>query len=159
MNTETRLQKIAQVKAEIDAKRYEEMSVAQREYELYCCSLVPYADRIKDLLKIAKELHRNGFKLGEIKGWSSFDTPQFLTDGIAHRFGFYVSGSPYKGHSIGEVMDFIGCEGGGCCGEDLKINADGRVVECGEWFYKTRRNLVEIFLKFEKEFYEYVDSL
>lgn len=159
MNTETRMQKIARVKAEMDAKRYEEMSVAQREYELYCCSLVPYADRIKDLLKIAKELHRNGFDLGKRRGLWDDGLPKFVTDGIDHFFGFYLSGNKYHNYSMCQVMDFIGCEGSGCCGKDLKINTDGRVVECSKWFYDTRRNLVEIFLNFEKEFYEYVDSL
>ena len=143
MNTSDRLNKIASVADNANAKEVE----AQNKKQALIDHIATYADRIKAIIEVGSALVRNKMPLGE--------NDRFQSNGWDHRFGFMVDGSrlfsPDKWKIVG-----IGREGGGWAGNNFTVIFTGEVVEyeniytCEEW---TRD-----FEAFEEAFYNYVDN-
>lgn len=160
MNLQQRLQRIKDAKTELEYKKMTELQALNAKKEEFRTKLVPYAQRIKDLLAIASELRANKLSLGKRKcGSLGITEDEFVTDGISHKFGFVIP-SAYADPHRGELLG-LGYEGGGCCGEaDLIIGEDGRVLCWSDYMFRTRFDRIESdFLDFERRVYEYVDSL
>ena len=143
MNTSDRLNKIATVAENVNAKEVE----AQNKKQALIDHIATYANRIKAIIEVGSKLVENKMPLGK--------NDCFESSGISHRFGFMVDGnrlfSPDRWNIIG-----IGSEGGGWAGSDLTVNANGEVVS-----YSSRYNCeswTEDFEAFEEAFYNYVDN-
>lgn len=159
MKLQGRLQKIKDAKNALDQQKKSEFMALQEKKADFKYKLVPYASRIKDLLAIAQELRANDLPLGErTHDVAGFAKDEFVTEGIDHKFGFFIPyrwDHPHRGELIG-----LGYMGGGLCGADLLINADGVVIQWSEPLYDWRKDTLENdFLAFEKAVYDYVDSL
>lgn len=132
------------------------------------------APRLEEMFKVAEVLTDNRFWMGDRKGYSQ-ESPEFLTDGIAHRVGFYVNqpyfDSPGRDYTL---TGYFGIENGGACGDyDLKIDRKGNVQRwpfsqygSSDRRYKRMRDdylgdlsrVVEKFDAFESAFYEYAKN-
>lgn len=117
-----------------------------------------YLKRIDDLIMTAKHLQANGFLLGEKPKWDK--APEFVSEGIYHKFGFVCKGNPYMDADKLEVIG-VGYKAGGCDGHINTIIDENGFVSMNECYYKTKtKEQVEAeLLDFEKRFYEFVDSL
>lgn len=159
MNLQQRLQRIKNAKTELEYKKMTELQALNAKKEEFRIKLVPYAQRIKDLLAIASELRANKLSLGKRK-WNSFGfaEDEFVTEGFYHKFGFVIP-SAVADPDCGKLLG-IGYAGGGACGDTLVIGADGIVSHWSDYMFRTRFDCIESdFLDFERRVYEYVDSL
>lgn len=121
------------------------------------------APRIKSAIEIGVACYDNGILLGEPCGFSS-QSPEFVSDGINHRFGFIVGGWEFF-HGIVNVPLVcpvgIGVRGGGCSGEDFIVGPDG-CVRSGQNkgdYAQCLKNFVTKFPTFEERFKEYIANL
>ena len=157
MSTEERLKRIAQAKvnrenlernaAEEKAKRHEQMRAF----------FLQYSERINELLIVAREVQRNGFLLGEKPRWDT--SPEFVSNGITHRFGFVTNGNPFLQPYNLNLLG-IGCEGGGACGPNFIITPNGaHEVYDSRSFVDFMNRFDATLADFEKRFYAYVDAL
>ena len=158
MNLSERLEKIAKAKAEMDAKKESEIRTLNEKKEVFRTKLMPYASRIQDLLAIARALMCNKIPLGKCKHNGPLVDYEFVTEGINHKFGFFI---PYSwNHSHRGMLIGLGYMGGGACGEDLVIDERGIVVQWSDYMFQTRYGRLESdFLAFEKAVLDYVDNL
>ena len=125
-------------------------------------------------------MYHNGVPLGPYDtsepGYKESNSRMFVSNGWSHRVGFIIA-YRINGHIPRRDQQFpigFGIIGGGCAGENICFNADGEL----EWLNKPFGNpagvsgrpwsdedtehlekFVREFDKFEKDFYEYVDSL
>lgn len=145
MNTTERLNKIAQAKQSKDNAEMlaheEEMNATRR----FINHLLSYGERIKALMEVGNALIDNGFPLGP--------HDCFASDCISHKFGFVTTGcsiwNNVKIHGVGRC-------GGGYCGENLTVT-ENEVVSLNECY--SCEQWTANFDAFEKEFYDYLDSL
>lgn len=162
---ESRISKIAQVGV---AKRDAEERKRKESYDRMCNfedKIGELASRISELIEVANEMIVNGLQLGDFVGDYNTKSPRFISDGIFHRFGFIVDGCVFK--SSGSNHDprnikilGVGKCGGGCCGSNFTVNKDGVIISWNMSVYgRGIDDFLSKFDKFEKEFYEYVDSL
>lgn len=160
-----RIEKISQVaKAMRDAeeKKREESHERMCDFENRIGAL---ASRITDLIEVANEMVAGGIQLGEFVGDYNMKSPRFISDGIFHRFGFIVHGNALKSsvanHDPRRIIILgIGKRGGGACGSDFIVDQEGIITSWNTGVYKLGiKDFLSKFDKFEKEFYEYVDSL
>lgn len=117
--TEELIAKIKQAKAnrvEAFRKAKEE---EQRMYDNYQAEFNKLGERINTLITIGRTLLMMGMPIGEKYYECGFCYDKFVTDGIHHNIGFVVT------HG---VLEGIGIEGGGCCGGDLCVGADGNII-------------------------------
>lgn len=138
-----------------------EMKARVAEYqrrEEYIEYFDKYLKRIDDLIMTAKHLQANGFLLGNRVGWNK--TPEFVSEGIYHQFGFVCDGNPFCDPYNLKVIG-VGYEAGGAYGETNTIINESGFISMNECYYKTKKKeQVEAdLLDFEKRFYEFVDSL
>lgn len=132
------------------------------------------APRLDAMFKVAEALSDNGFWMGGKSHWNQ-SAPDFLTDHIDHRVGFYA-GHPYF-DSPGRdytLTGYFGIANGGACGDyDLEIDRNGNVqrwdfskYSSSDARYKRMRRdyladlsrVVEKFDVFESAFYEYAKN-
>ena len=81
-----------------------------------------------------------------------------MTDRIHHNIGFVVN------HGI---LEGIGIEGGGCCGGDLCVGADGYIVRGMPHYYdgyakgehQKMKKLLDGFCEFERNVINYIENL
>ena len=107
---------------------------------------------------VADAVQRNGFTLGKIKGYIA-PHPEFISDGIDHKFGFITSGNQYFNPYNLPLLG-IGREGGGACGPDFIVTEHGiKAFYDNVSFDRFLETFDEKFNDFECRFYEYVDSL
>lgn len=158
MNLSERLEKIRDAKAKMDAQKETEIRTLSEKKEVFRTKLMPYSSRIKDLLTIARTLMCNKIPLGKCKKNGPFADYEFVTEGINHKFGFFIPyrwDHPHRGLLIG-----LGYMGGGACGDDLVIDERGIVVKWSDYMFQTRYDRLESdFLAFEKAVLDYVDNL
>lgn len=132
------------------------------------------APRLAEMFKVAEALTENRFWMGGRSGYRQA-APEFLTDHIDHRVGFYVEhpyfDAPGRDYTL---TGFFGVANGGACGDyDMKIDKDGNVQRCpfsqygsSDRRYKRMRDdylddlskVVEKFDAFERAFYEYAKN-
>lgn len=162
---ENRINKIAQV---AKAMRDAEDNKRAESYERMCNfenKIGELANRISELIEVANEMIANGIQLGEFVGDWNVESPKFISDGIFHRFGFVVKGQVYKSSVTNHdpkiiLIRGVGKCGGGCCGSDFIVDQEGIITSWNTDVYnKGIDDFLTKFDKFEKEFYEYVDSL
>lgn len=117
-------------------------------------------ERIGKLLAVANCLSENGFPLGRSCG-SGLSTryPEFISEGIDHKFGFIVSGNPYRA-PFKCVAYGVGIKGGGCNGSGFIVNDEGCIIEWNEdIFDRGIEAFLERFERFEANFYKYVNEV
>lgn len=132
--------------------------------------------RLDNMFKVAEALTDNGFWLGgRSKSTYKQEAPDFITDHIDHRIGFFVN-HPYldaPGRNF-TLLGYFGKANGGACGDDdLKIDRNGNTLRwdftryaSNDPRYKDLRSryldgltrVVEQFDKFEADFYEYAKN-
>ena len=156
-----RLQNIANYRSKLDERGKIQKESESLKKANYLNSIKELQPRVKDLLDVAIELDKQGFKLGDMIGYGSSATPKFVSDGIAHRFGFLVENNPYGG-GLNLKPFAIGIKGGGCNGANHAINKDADFIEYyfNDCVYREGyQYFIDKFNKLEKDFYEYVDKL
>lgn len=133
-----------------------------------------FAPRLAELFKIAEALTDNRFWMG---GKSRYGTaaPEFLTDHIDHRVGFYVKHPYYDAPGRDYTLTgYFGKANGGACGNyDLMIDREGNVKRypfdmygSSDIRYKRMRDsylndlkyVADKFDDFEKRFFEYATN-
>ena len=143
MNTSDRLNKIASVADNANAKEVE----AQNKKQALIDHIATYTDRIKAIIEVGSKLVENKMPLGK--------NDRFQSNGWDHRFGFMVDGSRLFSPSQWKIVG-IGREGGGWAGNNFTVNFEGEVVEY-ENIYTCER-WTEDFEAFEEAFYNYIDN-
>lgn len=92
-------------------------------------------------------------KIGNALVTNNLQYGSFKTNGLSHKLGLYFKGKSIVG---------LGIEGGGYCGEDLAVNAQGAVIVHPsillDYIGKCEDFLAE-FDNFEKKLFIYVDNL
>lgn len=158
MNLSERLEKIGNAKVKMDAKKADEIRTLDEKKEVFRTKLMPYASRIQDLLTIARALMYNKIPLGKCTHNGPLIKYEFVTEGIGHKFGFFI---PYSwNHSQRGMLIGLGYMGGGACGNDLVIDEQGIIVQWSDYMFQTRYDRLESdFLAFEKAVLDYVDNL
>ncbi len=175
MNTENIINGIVVKRNELDSARARKNQEIWNEILGLESRMLELAPRIGEMFKVAEALTKNGFWMGPATGFKS-KTPRFLTDGINHRFGFYVNhpylDAPGRNYTL---TGYLGIENGGAAGDfHLMIDRCGRAAyRCGsecfrceprdderyEWtrndYLKDLKRAVKEFDQFEADFYEY----
>lgn len=143
------------IRDELEIMRREAECKRKEEYQEY---FNQHLKRIDALILTARHLQANGFLLGKKPQWDK--APEFVSDGIYHKFGFVCKGNPYMDADKLEVIG-VGYVAGGCDGHINTIIDENGFVSMNECYYKTKtKEQVEAeLLDFEKRFYEFVDSL
>ena len=132
------------------------------------------APRLEEMFKVAEALTENCFWMGRKNGYGQ-SAPEFLTDHIAHRVGFYTKYSFFDTPVMKDTLTgYFGIANGGACGDyDMKIDRKGNVLRwpfskygSSDERYKRMRDdylndlskVVEKFDAFESAFYEYAKN-
>lgn len=162
MTKEEMMAKIANAREKADKEAEDERNNLLAKMADVRDSFRALAPRIKQLLDVAKEMQRNGFTLGQMKGYPTA-FPEFETDWWNHKLGFFCTDNDVRPRRRKNAYA-IGCMGGGACGEDLKIDENGEVVSGiwesrGKWKYHEIQYVLREFNDFERRFYDYVESL
>lgn len=166
MTTSERLTRIANKGAELIAIEQTKQLKKAETIAKYEQDIKALASRISQLIDIAVALRQNDIPLGakekDIIGYKE----SLKTDGWAHKLGFFYEYRNGEEHFYG-----IGIRGGGCCGGDLAVDADGYMIKRINPYYSSYQydgyydycNKCKQFLNdfdaFEKRVYEYVDNL
>lgn len=118
--TEELIAKIKQAK-ENRVKAIEKAKMREKHmYDNYQAEFTKLGERINNLMTLGRTLLELGMPIGEKYYDHGFYFDRFKTDGIHHNIGFVVT------HG---VLEGIGIEGGGCCGGDLCVGADGNIIK------------------------------
>ena len=164
MTTSERINKIAERREMLDAQQRamesgKAMTIANLEKGIK--SLAP---RIKELIAVGEALLRNNIPFGKVSGF--WNDEEFITNGITHQLGFYFKYNKNNSPLLG-----IGIKGGGCCGHDLAVNANGEFVINIDPYEKVYEyngyndychkyeQFIEEFHGFENRVYQYVENL
>ena len=156
--TEELIAKIKQAKAnQIEATKKAEID-KQRMYDDYQAEFNKLGERINILITIGRKLLELGMPIGEKYYECGFYYDKFVTDRIHHNIGFVVN------HGI---LEGIGIEGGGCCGGDLCVGADGYIVRGMPHYYdgyakgehQKMKKLLDGFCEFERNVINYIENL
>ena len=117
--TEELIAKIKQAKANrvkaIEKAKMEE----ERMYDNYQAEFSKLGERINTLITLGRTLLLMGLPIGEKYYECGFYYDKFVTDSIHHNIGFVIN------HRI---LEGVGIKGGGCCGGDLCVGADGYIA-------------------------------
>ena len=156
--TEELIAKIKQAKANqfkvIEKAKMEE----ERMYDNYQTEFTKLGERINNLMTLGRTLLLMGMPIGEKYYDHGFYFDRLKTDGIHHNIGFVVT------HG---VLEGIGIEGGGCCGGDLCVGADGYIVRgmphyCDGYAkgeHQKMKKLLDGFCEFERNVVNYIENL
>ena len=156
--TEELIAKIKQAKANrveaIEKAKMEE----ERMYDNYQAEFSKLGERINTLITLGRTLLLMGLPIGEKYYDHGFYFDKFKTDGIHHNIGFVIN------HG---VLEGIGIEGGGCCGGDLCVGADGYIVRGMPHYYdgyakgehQKMKKLLDGFCEFERNVINYIENL
>lgn len=118
--TEELIAKIKQAKAN-QAKAIEKAKMEEeRMYDNYQAEFSKLGERINTLITLGRTLLMMGMPIGEKYYECGFYYEKLVTDRIHHNIGFVIN------HGI---LEGIGIEGGGCCGGDLCVGADGNIIK------------------------------
>ena len=156
--TEELIAKIKQAKAnQIEATKKAEID-KQRMYDDYQAEFNKLGERINILITLGRKLLELGMPIGEKYYECGFYYDKFVTDRIHHNIGFVVN------HGI---LEGIGIEGGGCCGGDLCVGADGYIVRGMPHYYdgyakgehQKMKKLLDGFCEFERNVINYIENL
>ena len=156
--TEELIAKIKQVK-ENRVKAIEKAKMREeRMYDNYQTEFTKLGERINNLITLGRTLLLMGLPIGEKYYECGFYYDKFVTDRIHHNIGFVVN------HGI---LEGIGIEGGGCCGGDLCVGADGYIVRGMPHYYdgyakrkkKKMKRLLDGFCEFERNVINYIENL
>ena len=158
--TEELIAKIKQAKAnQVEAMEKAKME-EQRMYDNYQVEFNKLGERINTLITLGRTLLELGMPIGEKYYEYGFFYERFKTDGIHHNIGFVIT------HGI---LEGIGIEGGGCCGGDLCVGADGNIIRGlprkysdgsyrkGE--HQKMKQLLDGFCEFERNVVNYIENL
>ena len=158
--TEELIAKIKQAKSnrvEAFRKAKEE---EQRMYDNYQSEFNKLGERINTLITLGRKLLELGMPIGEKYYECGFYYDKFVTDGIHHNIGFVVT------HG---VLEGIGIEGGGCCGGDLCVGADGNIIKGLPFKYRDgyyvkgehlkMKRLLDGFQEFEEGVIKHIENL
>lgn len=163
-NAENRIMAINKYRVTKVLKEIEARNAMNNAITLLQSKIKALSPRITDLITVANVCGENGICLG--KEPSNLEAPEFVTEGINHRLGFYdAKQNPYKG--IGSYnrlrITGIGYAGGGCCGENFLVDSEGNIYE--GWTHKSETIIrkMKLFLdefdSFETDFYHFIDQL
>lgn len=156
--TEELIAKIKQAKA----NRVEAIEKAkireERMYDNYQAEFSQLGERINTLITLGRTLLMMGMSIGEKYYDHGFYFDRLKTDGIHHNIGFVVN------HGI---LEGIGIEGGGCCGGDLCVGADGYIVRgmpryregYAKGEHQKMKRLLDGFCEFERDVINYIENL
>lgn len=156
--TEELIAKIKQVKA----NRVEAIEKAkireERMYDNYQAEFSKLGERINTLITLGRTLLMMDMPIGEKYYDHGFYFDRLKTDGIHHNIGFVVN------HGI---LEGIGIEGGGCCGGDLCVGADGYIVRgmpryregYAKGEHRKMKRLLDGFCEFERNVVNYIENL
>ena len=156
--TEELIAKIKQAKAN-QAKAIEKAKMEEeRMYDNYQAEFSKLGERINTLITLGRTLLMMGMPIGEKYYDHGFYFDRLKTDGIHHNIGFVVN------HGI---LEGIGIEGGGCCGGDLCVGADGYIVtgmpryreDYAKGEHRKMKRLLDGFCEFERDVINYIENL
>ena len=122
------------------------------------------AEICNKLLNLGYACVINGIHLGNVDYQRHL---AFVTNGITHKFGFFIKNPSYMIHSnnasamIGGLPDGLGYAGGGWNGDDFKVDKNGEIIVGANHprFMTLANDFLRDINKFEKEFYNYIDAL
>ena len=164
MTTAERINKIAERREILDAQQRAidcEKAKTIANLEKGIKTLAP---RIKELIAVGEALLKNNIPFGKVSGF--WNDEEFITNGITHELGFYFKYNKNNSPLLG-----IGIKGGGCCGHDLAVNANGEFVINIDPYEKVYEyngyndychkyeQFIEEFQGFENRVYQYVEKL
>lgn len=156
--TEELIAKIKQAKAN-QAKAIEKAKMEEeRMYDNYQVEFSKLGERINTLITLGRTLLMMGMPIGEKYYERGFYYEKLVTDRIHHNIGFVIN------HRI---LEGIGIEGGGCCGGDLCVGADGNIIRgmpryydgCAEGELRKMKRLLDGFCEFERDVINYIENL
>ena len=158
--TEELIAKIKQAKAN-QAKAIEKAKMEEeRMYDNYQAEFSKLGERINTLITLGRTLLMMGMPIGEKYYECGFYYEKLVTDRIHHNIGFVIN------HGI---LEGIGIEGGGCCGRDLCVGADGIIIKgmplryCdgsySEGEHRKMKRLLDGFCEFERNVINYIENL
>ena len=156
--TEELIAKIKQAKAN-QAKAIKKAKMEEeRMYDNYQAEFSKLGERINTLITLGRTLLELGMPVGEKYYDHGFYFDKFKTDGIHHNIGFVIN------H---EVLEGIGIEGGGCCGGDLCVGADGYIIRgmpryhegYAKGEHQKMKRLLDGFCEFERDVINYIENL
>lgn len=158
--TEELITKIKQAKANrVEAFRKAEEE-EKRMYDNYQAEFNKLGERINTLMTLGRTMLELSIPIGEKYYEGGFYYDKFVTDGIHHNIGFVVT------HG---VLEGIGIEGGGCCGGDLCVGADGNIIKGLPFKYRDgyyvkgehlkMKRLLDGFQEFEEGVIKHIENL
>ena len=158
--TEELIAKIKQATAN-QAKAIEKAKMEEeRMYDNYQAEFSKLGERINTLITLCRTSLLMDMPIGEKYYDHGFYFDRLKTDGIHHNIGFVIN------HHI---LEGIGIEGGGCCGRDLCVGADGNIIRgmplryCdgsySEGEHRKMRRLLDGFCEFERNVINYIENL
>ena len=156
--TEELIAKIKQVK-ENRVKAIEKAKMEEeRMYDNYQAEFTKLGERINNLMTLGRTLLLMDMPIGEKYYEHGFYFDRLKTDGIHHNIGFVIT------HGI---LEGIGIEGGGCCGGDLCVGADGYIVTgmpryrkgYAKGEHQKMKKLLDGFCEFERNVVNYIENL
>ena len=158
--TEELIAKIKQVK-ENRVKAIEKAKMREeRMYDNYQTEFTKLGERINNLITLGRTLLLMDMPIGEKYYDHGFYFDRLKTDGIHHNIGFVIN------HRI---LEGIGIEGGGCCGGDLCVGADGNIIRGLPFKYRDgyyvkgehlkMKRLLDGFCEFERNVINYIENL
>ena len=156
--TEELIAKIKQAKAN-QAKAIEKAKMEEeRMYDNYQAEFSKLGERINTLITLGRTLLLMGMPIGEKYYEHGFYFDRLKTDGIHHNIGFVIN------HHI---LEGIGIEGGGCCGRDLCVGADGNIIRGMPHYregyvkgeHQKMKKLLDGFCEFERNVVNYIENL
>ena len=156
--TEELIAKIKQAKAN-QAKAIEKAKMEEeRMYDNYQAEFSKLGERINTLITLGRTLLMMGMPIGEKYYECGFYYEKLVTDRIHHNIGFVIN------HGI---LEGIGIEGGGCCGGDLCVGADGYIVRgmpryrdgYAKGEHQKMKKLLDGFCEFERNVVNYIENL
>ena len=158
IKTEELIAKIKQAKANrVEAIEKAKMR-EERMYDNYQAEFSKLGERINTLITLGRTLLLMDMPIGEKYYDHGFYFDRLKTDGIHHNIGFVVT------HG---VLEGIGIEGGGCCGGDLCVGADGYIIRgmpryrdgYAKGEHQKMKKLLDGFCEFERNVVNYIENL
>lgn len=142
MELQERLNKINNKGNELKKQQIAEVKSKEEKIIDFQNKILTLSNRIAPLIKIGNALVTNNLQY-----------KSFRTNGLSHKLGLYCKGKNVVG---------LGIEGGGYCGEDFAVNAQGAFIEHPsnllDYVGKCEQFLEE-FDNFERKLFRYIDNL
>lgn len=158
--TKERLEHISNVARIRDERLNQEYKIKRLKCQTLISQIESKSKEIfPDLFEVARSLVSHGYLLGNKPHWA--DSPEFCTDKVTHRLGFYLeSDNPFI-KAQGSIPIAFGSQAEERS-EDFKINVNGK-IESFNYDSTLCRNIMESYCSdlddFCERFYAWVDSL